>query len=188
MNAFTRKFKPPNGISLIILTVIAGYLFISPQEEKAIKPAVLGDKAENQILYLSSPTIVSTESKFREEITTKTTILTFTTKYEDDQDSEIGILTTKQEGKDGKREEDTRTTYYDGVKYSSEVADVRITSATPKIILRGTKIILRDLDTPDGKITYKGKIHAWATSYNENCFGCNEWTATGARVRRGRSL
>lgn len=135
--------------------------------------------------YISSPVLAVTTSRFSEKIITNTTVIPFTTEYRDEPETEVGILVTKEEGKDGRREEDKRITYYDGAEYQQETVDVRIIPAVSKIILRGTKIIYRDLETTDGKIRYKGKIHAWATSYNENCPGCDEWTATGRHVNRG---
>jgi len=34
-------------------------------------------------------------------------------------------------------------------------------------------------------IRYWKKIYVWATSYDKNCKGCNEWTATGAYLKKG---
>lgn len=54
-----------------------------------------------------------------------------------------------------------------------------------KIILRGTKIVWKTLDSPDGTISYWKKLRVWATHYDSHCPGCNETTAIGLRAGKG---
>ena len=49
----------------------------------------------------------------------------------------------------------------------------------------GAKINLRTTNTADGPITYWRKITAYATSYDENCLGCNDYTYSGAYLQKG---
>lgn len=172
-------------VNLSTILIIAGSIFLVFQSQSFTESDQVQSSSSPSVSYISSPVLAATTSRFSEETITNTMVIPFKTEYKDNPEAEIGTLTTKQEGKNGKRETDIKITFYDGVKYAVDTVDIRITPAEPKIVLRGIKIILRDLNTPDGKITYKGKIHAFATSYNETCAGCDFWTATGAHVRRG---
>lgn len=62
---------------------------------------------------------------------------------------------------------------------------VEITEPKDKKILRGTKIVWKTLQTPDGEIKYWKKMRVYATHYDQHCLGCNEWTAIGMRAGKG---
>lgn len=128
---------------------------------------------------------LSTDTRFSEKIRTKKTAIAFKTVYEEDKDLEVGKQTTKQEGEEGLKEEDIKTLYYDGKFYSEEIADTRVLQPKNKIIAKGTKELLKTIETEAGKLTSYGSLRVWATSYDKNCLGCNEWTATGRRLEKG---
>lgn len=128
---------------------------------------------------------LTTDTRFSEKIRTKKTATPFKTVYEEDKELEVGKQTTKQEGEEGLKEEDIKTLYYDGKFYSEEKIDTRILQPKNKIIAKGTKEVLKIIETEAGKLTSYGSLRVWATSYDKNCLGCDEWTATGRRLEKG---
>ncbi len=128
---------------------------------------------------------IKTESRFKETLSEKSEIIPKQTVYKDDPETEAGIETVVDEGEDGKKTEVIKTTYYDGKEDSQEVMDTEITPAKDKVISRGTKIIWKTLNAPEGQIKYWKKMRVYATHYDSHCPGCNEWTATGMRQGKG---
>lgn len=128
---------------------------------------------------------IKTESRFGSKLTENTSVIPKETVYKDDPEQEAGIEQVLEEGADGKKTQIIKTTYYDGKEYSKETVGTEITPAKDKIVLRGTKIIWRDLDTADGSIRYWKKLRVWATHYDSHCLGCDEWTAIGMRQGKG---
>ena len=130
---------------------------------------------------------IKTESRFEEKLFEETENLPKETVYKDDPEIEAGIDTIVEEGLDGKKTKIIKITYQkaDTEEYSREVISTEITPAKDKIISRGTKIVWRILDTPEGEIKYWKKLRVWATHYDSHCPGCNAWTATGMRAGKG---
>lgn len=157
-----------------VLILAAGLVFIIGQSQGV-------GKTEAVSLEVN----LTTDSRFTEQVRTKKTAIAFKTVYENDDSLEVGKQTVKQEGEEGLKEEDIKTIYYDGKFYSEEVVNTRIFPAKNKIIAKGTKEILKTIDTESGKLTSYGSLRVWATSYDKNCVGCNEWTATGRRLEKG---
>ena len=72
-----------------------------------------------------------------------------------------------QEGGDGVTKRRIRTVYEDGREVERVLeAEWVDREPTKKIIAYGTKIVLRELETPDGDLKYWRKIRALATSYS----------------------
>lgn len=128
---------------------------------------------------------LTTDSRFSEKVRTKKTAIGFKTVYENDDSLEVGKQTVKQEGEEGLKEEDVKTIYYDRKFYSEQIIDTRIFPAKNKIIAKGTKEILKKINSESGELTTYGSLRVWATSYDKNCVGCDEWTATGKRLDKG---
>ncbi|EKD95838.1 MAG: N-acetylmuramoyl-L-alanine amidase [uncultured bacterium] len=167
------------GILLIlVLTFFAKSFFQNP--------AVLGisTPSPTQILPVNQP--VTTQSSFTEKLQEETESLPKKVIYQDDPETEAGEEKVLEEGEDGKKTKIFKVTYStDGEEYSREIVSVETTLAKDKKILRGTKIIWKILDTPDGEIKYWKKLRVYATHYDSRCPGCNEWTAIGMRAGKG---
>src|SRR3989344_8465924 len=82
---------------------------------EATKPEVLG---------ISQP--VKTESLFEEKFATVSAEIKFETEYKDDPETEAGIETTVQEGKDGKKVTTTKITFYNGEEFDKDIVDVKV--------------------------------------------------------------
>jgi len=182
------------GIILIIaLTFFARNLFQSP--------AVLGESTPSPTESLPVNQPVTTESSFTEKLQEETESLPKKTVYQDDPETEAGEEKVLEEGADGKKIKIYKITYYKANKdtsdggpersrgdssevnqneeYSRELQSVETTPAKDKKVLRGTKIVWRTLDTPDGQIKYWKKMRVYATYYYPFCEGC---TGTGRTV------
>jgi len=164
-------------------------------------PAVLGQSSPSptQTLPVNQP--VTTESSFTEKLQEETEVLSKKVVYEDDPEMEAGEEKVLEEGKDGKKVKIVKITYYksastsgepeptpevkQGEEYSREIVSVETTQPKDKKILRGTKIVWKTLDTPDGAIRYWKKMRVYATHYDSHCLGCDEWTAIGMRQGKG---
>lgn len=192
-------------VSLILSTTISLTSFnfnsSSPTEITPPPPEVLG---------VSQP--IQTESRFGSKLETKKTVIEKQTVYKDDPETEAGEETILDEGSDGEKIITTKVTYYvpaeggkasfcehevqsskpkceagayEGEEYSREVVSTEIIEPKDKVISRGTKIVWRTLNTPDGEIRYWKKLRVYATHYDSRCLGCDEWTAIGMRAGKG---
>lgn len=128
---------------------------------------------------------IKTESRFQEKLAEETAIIPFKTIYKDDPETEAGIDKVLEGGVEGKKVQIIKTIYYDGKEYGREIVGTEITPPKDKVILRGTKIIWKELETDDGEIKYWKKVRVWATHYDSHCPGCDEWTATGMKQGKG---
>lgn len=149
-------------------------------------PAVLGDSSPSptQILPINQP--ISTESSFTEKLEEEVEVLPKKWVYQDDPETEAGEEKVLEEGADGRRVKIIKITYHkDGSEYERETISTETTPAKDKKVLRGTKIVWKILDTPDGQIKFWKKMRVYATHYDSRCLGCNEWTAIGMRAGKG---
>jgi len=167
------------GILLIIvLTIFAKSFWQSP--------TVLGEStvSPTQSLPVNQP--ITTESSFTEKLQEETEIIPKKVIYQDDPETEAGEEKVLEEGEDGKKTKILKITYSkDGKEYERKLVSVETIPATDKKISRGTKIVWRILETPDGEIRYWKKMRVYATHYDSRCRGCDEWTAIGMRAGKG---
>ncbi len=168
------------GVLLIATLILAAKYFwpISP-------PKVYANAEEEQVQKLPAHQPIITETRFSYKLEEGIETLIKKTIYEDDPETEAGIDKVLEEGEDGKRVKVIKTTYYEGKEYDREVVSTEVTPAKDKKILRGTKIVWKSLQTPDGEIRYWKKMRVYATHYDSRCPGCNEWTAIGMRAGKG---
>ncbi len=128
---------------------------------------------------------VVTESRFTDQLETQTITITKNVVYKNDPDLEAGEEQTQAEGKDGQTTKVIKITFFEGQEYEREIVSTETIPAEDKIVLKGTKIVWKNMDTPDGSIQYFKKLHVWATQYDSHCPGCDDWTATGMRQGKG---
>ncbi len=140
-------------------------------------------KSSTDIIPAKQP--IYTESRFTQRLEEQTDVIPKKVVYQDDPETEAGTDKILDEGSDGKKVTIVKITYAEGVEYEREIVSSEITLAKDKKILRGTKIVWKSLDTPEGEIKYWKKMRVYATHYDQHCPGCNEWTAIGMRAGKG---
>ena len=166
------------ALLIIILTIFAKTFWQAP--------TVLGESTPSPTETLPVNQPVTTQSSFTEKLQEETEVLPKKVIYQDDPETEAGEEKVLEEGEDGKKTKIFNITYSkDGEEYEREIVSVETTLAKDKKILRGTKIVWKTLETPDGEIKYWKKMRVYATHYDSRCPGCNEWTAIGMRAGKG---
>lgn len=164
--------------SLLTAAVIASLFATAPTT------VVAGQSASvNEVREVAQP--IKTESRFGSELVIKDIVIERQVITKDDPEVEYGEETILQEGKDGLKSVTTKITFYEGKEFSREIVDTQITQAEDKIISKGTKIVWRTLDTPEGQIRYWRKMRVYATHYDQYCNGCDQWTAIGMKAGKG---
>jgi len=167
------------GVILIILLTLYSRTFWQ-------SPAILGEStpSPSETLPVNQP--ITTQSSFTEKLEEETEVISKKVAYEDDPETEAGEEKVLEEGGDGKRVKIIKITFHkSGEEYSREIISTETQPPKDKKILRGTKIVWRSLDTPDGEIKYWKKMRVYATHYDSRCPGCNETTAIGLRAGKG---
>lgn len=141
------------------------------------------DVSKPEVLGVSQP--IKTESRFEEKFATVSAAIKFETEYKDDPEVEAGIETVVTEGEDGEKITTTKITFYNGEELGQDVVDIKTVKPVNKVISRGTKIVWKTMQTPEGEIRYWKKMRVYATHYDSRCPGCNDWTAIGMRAGKG---
>ena len=110
----------------------------------------------------------------------------FTSQYQATNDLELDQVQILEGGEYGLKAQRIRVVSENGSEISREVEkEWVVKEPQPRIIGYGTQINIRSTSTPNGEIRYWRKITAYATSYNKNCPGCDNWTASGTRLQKG---
>lgn len=173
------------GLIFLLLSIFIGsnnFSFVSPKSFPN-QNLVLGESMNSASNSSLQPVV--TESRFDFEIITQEEKIPKKTSYEDNPEIEAGIDTVLEEGTDGKRIKTIKVTLYLNKELSRNIIETKVVPAKDKVISRGTKIIWRTIQTPDGEIRYWKKMMVFATHYDSRCLGCNEWTAIGMRAGKG---
>lgn len=172
------RFIPVILVSLFFLFYFLGFSKESLAQEEETIPS-------SPIAFLPYEENLLTESRFTSRLTVKEAAIPFPIQYENDPTTSIGIFQTVQEGRVGREVKTIKITYYQNNEFGREVVRIEREEPKPKIMKRGTKEILGNLETPEGQIIYKAKLRVWSTSYDKNCRGCNETTAIGMKAGFG---
>lgn len=168
--------------SLIIVGGILGLVYFSPPTDSQVLGAeTTPDKQQT----LDAPQPIHTTSRFETKLETKTEVIEKEIVSKNDDEMELGEEKTVQEGKDGKKTKVYKVDYYEGKEYSRELISTEVEKPEDKIVLKGTKIVWRDITIDGEQIHYWRKMRVWATHYDSHCPGCNEWTATGMKQGKG---
>lgn len=148
-------------------------------------PAILGDSTSSPTETLPINQPVKTQSSFTQKLEEEKEVLPKKTIYQDDPETEAGEEKVLDEGEDGSKTKIIKITFHQGEEFDREIVSVETKEPKDKKILRGTKIVWRTLDTPDGPVQYWKKMRVYATHYDSHCPGCDETTATGMRQGKG---
>ncbi len=116
----------------------------------------------------------------------------YETVYRGNSALELDQTQTDQGGQSGVRKRREHIVYEDGLQITREVTEEWVERhPTTRIISYGTKIVVRELETPDGVIRYWRKIRVLATSYTAATSGKTRdhpeygITRLGWRARKG---
>lgn len=125
-------------------------------------------------------------TRVEEEVILEQEPISFSNTYQPVNDLELDKRTILEGGEYGLRTKRVRVVYENGEE-TARVTEKEWTAKEPqpRVIGYGTKVVVRTAETADGTIRYWRKITAYATSYNENCPGCGNITASGTRLKKG---
>lgn len=105
-------------------------------------------------------------TRVREEVLVEEETIPFETRWEPDGNLELDQQELQQAGAEGLLRRRVRVLYEDGQEVARNLEDEWVErEPTDKIIRYGTKIVIRELETPDGTIYYWRRIRMLATSY-----------------------
>lgn len=130
--------------------------------------------------------------RIAEELITEEEIVEYQVLRQASDELEINTQALAQEGEDGLLKRTISISYEDGQEVGrSLVEEWMEKEPTPKVILSGTKVIWRALETPSGPVSYREKLRMMATSYDASHGGkapgspAYGITYTGMRAGRG---
>jgi uncharacterized protein YabE (DUF348 family) len=104
--------------------------------------------------------------RVKEEIAIEQEPISFKTAWQPDPSLELDYQRLDLEGEDGVTKRRIHVVYEDGQEIERALeAEWVDREPTNKVIAYGTKIVLREVETPNGFLTYWRKIRALATSY-----------------------
>ncbi len=104
--------------------------------------------------------------RVKEETLIEQEPISFKTAWQPDPNLELDHQRLDQEGEDGVTKRRIHVVYEDGQETTRALeAEWVDHEPTNKVIAYGTKIVLRELETPDGDLTYWRKLRVLATSY-----------------------
>ncbi len=127
--------------------------------------------------------------RVREEINLTTTSIPYTSDYVKSDQVDLDKTETIQPGEFGLEVTRTRIRYEDDQEISrSEETTWVAKESKPQIVGRGTKVVVRTMDTPSGPIEYWRTVNVYATSYSPCRSGgdrCYPGTSLGLPVQIG---
>jgi len=139
-----------------------------------------------------SHSVISTITSFEEKEEVVEEPIPYETIYVKDESMEIGEETVTEKGAEGNLVKTYKVTYWYGEETKRELLDTKRELPKNEVITIGTKIVWRKINSlgeknvEDNEISYWRKIsNVWATSYDKSCYGCNEYTALGAKLDYG---
>lgn len=124
--------------------------------------------------------------RVKEEVLTETQPIEFETVRQADSTLEIGQSMVVQEGQSGSQQVVTRIRYEDGVEVSRTSGEVTVLRPpVNRVIVYGTNVVVRSVDTPDGPRSYWRVLRMYATSYYPQALDGDSTTATGRTLQHG---
>jgi 3D (Asp-Asp-Asp) domain-containing protein len=136
--------------------------------------------------FVSAPVIIGMESVFSEKEVVESSEIAYQTEYVEKKEEEYGNELILKEGKTGTSQRYFRLTLWRGEEIAREFIREEIEPPVSEVISRGTKIVWRDLPTPeDGVLGYWYKLSSTSTAYTPFCPGCSGKTYTGSIAGRG---
>ncbi len=105
--------------------------------------------------------------RIAEELVTEEEVVEYAVLRQSSDELEINTQAVAQEGEDGLLQRTISVSYEDGREVGRNlVKEWMEKDPTPRVILSGTKVIWRTVDTPGGPIRYREAVRMLATSYD----------------------
>jgi len=126
----------------------------------------------------------------REDIQLEQDPIPFSTQFQPVAQIDLDNQQIVQVGEYGILARQIRVVYEDDQEISQNIEEEWIAKdPKPRIIGYGTKVTIRNANTPDGPIQYWRAVEAYATSYSPCRIGlqnqCSNYTASGAELKKG---
>ncbi len=165
--------------SIYLLSPSLGYNLLASE-------SILTTDAPTEV-YLPAPLVITTTSKFTEEIVETGDATAYQTITEIDPDKDAcSEPEVKQPGLPGRKTTEIKIVYYDGSEYSRETVARHTDKPVNEIIVKGAHKNYQTIQTDSGQITYWCKLGQFsATAYDATCAGCNQTTAIGLKTGFG---
>lgn len=128
---------------------------------------------------------IETKSHFTSKISESRQKIPFKVIFQKDPNLAWGQILKGQNGVAGVNLKITEILFWKGKEVERKTFHKLISEPQHQINLIGAKLTPGEIETPAGKLAYKGKMKVFATSYDKNCAGCNETTATGSKLSYG---
>lgn len=124
--------------------------------------------------------------RVREEFVIQQEPIPYTTRWQPDPELELDHQRLIQEGARGLLQRRWRVRYENGTEVTRTLEDEYVAvPPTDRIIGYGTKIIVRQLETPEGTVEYWRVIRMLATSYSASTAGVSKTSPYYGRTRLG---
>lgn len=124
--------------------------------------------------------------RVRESLLDELQVVPYETVYQADPDLPIDQRRILQEGQDGVTRRVLRVRYENDTEISRTLeVEVSVSEHRDHMIVYGTKIEPRTVNTPDGPMEYWRKMRMYASSYHPAAVGGNTVTATGRTLTKG---
>jgi 3D (Asp-Asp-Asp) domain-containing protein len=173
-----------NKKHFLLLLPLALYFLIKPSDQP-YTAEVLGASTERTESLLAKETTISTKTAFDQKEIIEEETIPFEIIYKEDKNVEYGEEEIIEEGVNGVKKTRYLITYWFDDVIDRVLAGVETIEPKDQIVSKGTKVVWRTVDTPDGEIKYWRKLRVWATKYDGNCVGCRGLTYSGTLVRKG---
>lgn len=145
-----------------------------------------GDRVEPALDTTLSDDLVVRIVRVQQVFEVEEDITPYLSIWEPDPEIEIDTRRLDQEGKHGITRHRFRVVLEDGEPVTRTLEDTWLAQEPiTKVLKYGTKIVLRDLETPQGLLTYWRKVRMFATSYSADESGVPVDAAYYGRTRLG---
>jgi resuscitation-promoting factor RpfB len=151
------------GVSLM------GLDYVIPDENVAVQPGM-------------SVRVIRVE----EAVVSETAVIPFEDISRGDDSLELDQVRIIQPGANGLTRTNIRLRYENGVEISrEEEGTVIVQDPQNRVVVYGTGVVVRTVDTPDGPREYWRRVRMYATSYHPAALGGDNITATGQVLTKG---
>ncbi len=170
--------------------VASAFLILSPLILVNTTQADFARQYPNDLVEVPSDLLpqtpsLKTDSYFIDQEETVTEEIPYETEYVKDPEIEWGQEFTQEAGVAGTATKTFLVSYWNGGEVGRTLINEIVEEPKAKVVAQGTKIIWKEVATPDGPIKYWATLNVRATSYDANCVGCTGRTFTGTEVVHG---
>jgi uncharacterized protein YabE (DUF348 family) len=124
--------------------------------------------------------------RVQEQLIVEETELAFETTWQADATRELDQQQVMQVGQSGLQRTVTRVRFENGIEVEREAAERTVVrEPVNRVILYGTNVVIRSVNTADGPREYWRRVRMYATSYHPAALGGDDTTATGQRLQTG---